>query len=89
MADLNQRHMDRDRTVSAGSATAVTPHDSNDLAAVTRGLYVGGAGTVRVMLERDSVSVDFVGVLAGSVLPLRVGRVLNTGTTASSIVALY
>ena len=89
MAALNERHMDRDRTVSAGSGVAVTPHDSNDLAAVTRGLYVGGAGNLELLLERDTSAVVLVGVIAGSLLPLRVKRVLASSTTATSIVALY
>ncbi len=84
------KHADsRDVTVSAGSAEAVTPDNDTDLTAVTRGLYVGGAGNVRVILDRDSSTVDFVGVVAGSVLPLRIKRVHATGTTATSIVALY
>lgn len=87
---IDHRHMDRrDATVSSGSAAAVTPNDNADLSAVTRGLYVGGAGTVRVTLERDSSSVDIVGAVAGSVLPLRVKKVHSTGTTATSLVALY
>jgi len=89
MADKH-RHMDaRDVTVSAGSAVAVSPSNDTPLTQVTRGLYVGGAGTVRVTLDRDSSSVDFVGVVAGSVLPIRVKQVHATGTDATNIVALY
>ena len=72
----------------ARSAVAVTPHDSNELPLPTRGLYVGGAGNVAVLLSLDTVPVTLVAVPAGSVLPLRVKLVLATGTTATSIVAL-
>lgn len=78
----------RDPTVASGSFSAITPDNSNDIR-VSRGLYIGGAGNIRVTGERDNGTVDFVGVLAGTVLPIRVRRVHATGTTASSIVALY
>jgi len=78
----------RDVTVSAGSAAAVTPNDSVDLAPGVRGLYVGAAGDVTVTLDRDNASVVFTGVLAGTVLPIRAKRV-HTASTASNMVALY
>lgn len=73
---------------SASRAVAVTPHDTNDLANVARALWVGGAGNVAVLLSEDSSAVTFVGVAAGTLLPLRAKRVLSTGTTATSIVAV-
>lgn len=76
-------------TVSAGSAAAVTPNDGADLPATTRGLYVGSGGAVAVILDRDTASVTFTGVNAGTILPIRATRVLSTGTTASAIIALY
>lgn len=72
----------------AASAAAVTPHDTNDLASETRMLYVGGAGAVKVDLV-DTDAVTFAAVPAGTVLPIRVTRVYSTGTTATSIVALW
>lgn len=72
----------------AEKAIAVTPSDGADLATVSRALYVGVAGNVAVILSGDSAAVTFVGVAAGSVLPLRVKRVMSTNTTANSIVAL-
>lgn len=80
--------LDTDFTVSAGRAVAVTPHDTNALARTTRGLYVGGAGDLAVILDSDTVAVTFVGVLAGSVLPIRARIVKSTGTTATYILAL-
>jgi hypothetical protein len=56
----------------------------------TRALYIGGAGTVIVkLLEYPSDSITLTGLNAGSILPVRATRVLLTGTTATSIVALY
>lgn len=77
----------------ARGARAVTPADS-DLThplkmIATRGLYIGTAGNVAVLLLNDADPVTFIGVLAGSILPLRVIQVRTTNTTASNIVALY
>ncbi len=76
----------------AWNAVAVTPADGSDLATVaTRGLYVGGAGDVAVYMSGGdgATAVVFVGVQAGTVLPIRVDRVRSTSTTATSILALY
>jgi hypothetical protein len=73
----------------ATRAVAITPHDSNDLADVTRGLYVGVSGDVRVILAGDTSAVTLTGLAAGMVHPLRVKRVLSTSTTATGIVGLY
>jgi hypothetical protein len=67
----------------ASKAFAITPNDSTDLADVTRGLYTGTGGTIVCILNGDSASVTFTNVPAGTVLPLRVKRVLATGTTSS------
>jgi len=61
--------------------------DSGDMAFVSRALYVGGAGDL-IAVRADGVEVPFVGVPAGTLLPIRAKRVKATGTTATSIVAL-
>lgn len=65
------------------NAVVVSPSDSADLPHMTRALYVGGAGNIRVTLAAGSV-VDFTGLVAGW-HPLRVARVHATGTTATHI----
>ena len=74
---------------SALHAAAVTPHDANEFPVPTKGLYVGGAGNVNVLLAGDTVPVVFVGVGAGTILPVRATKVLSSSTTASNIVRLY
>lgn len=74
---------------SARKLAAVTPHDSNELAFVTKAIYVGGAGNVSVIAADDSTAVTFVGVPAGAILPVRAKIVRATSTTATSIVAMY
>lgn len=86
---LERTDMDRrDPTVSSGSFAAISPNDSQDIL-VTRGIYVGGGGSLRVIGERDTSPTDFLGAVAGSVLPIRVRRVHLSGTTATGLVALY
>lgn len=78
-----------DLTSPAWTAVAVTPADSDLATMPTRGLYVGAAGNVAVVMAGGGSAVTFVGVPAGTFLPLRVDRVNSTNTTATSIVALY
>lgn len=87
---MRDRHYatDKDMSSPAAEAEAVTPDDDNDLAGgVTRALYVGTEGDLAVMTARGNV-VTFRNA-AGGYHPLRVIRVLDTGTTAADIVALY
>ena len=74
----------------AVGGVAVTPSDTQDMAFTARALYVGTAGatgTVKVKAANGDVIV-FVGLAAGSILPVAVLRVYATGTDASNIVAL-
>ena len=74
-------------TSTASNGAAVTPSDSTELAGV-RALYVGVAGNVAVVMA-GGASLTFVGAAAGSILPLRVTKVMSTNTTATNIIALY
>lgn len=72
----------------ATGGEAVTPHDTNELSYATRALWIGGAGNVRVeMLDGQTLTLS--GVQAGTLLPIRVKKVLSTSTTATLIVALW
>jgi hypothetical protein len=68
---------------------AITPDDDTDLTILTRAIYVGVGGNVTARLADDVAEVEFVGVAAGDILPLRVKRLMATGTTATDIVGLY
>ena len=72
----------------AVGAAAVTPSDSADLTTITRALYVGGAGNVKVDMA-DGTTVTFTALAVGIVHPLRVRRVYSTGTTGTLILAIY
>jgi len=72
----------------ATRAYVPTKHDTNDITTVSRGIYVGGSGDVKVKTIGGD-TVTFVGVPAGTVLPVRAKQVFNTGTTATSLLVLY
>ena len=72
-------------TLPATDLFAVTPSDTNDLLVLTRGLYVGVSGDVKVTCMAGNVTT-LVGLAAGVFHPIRVRRVWATGTTATNIV---
>lgn len=67
------------------AAVAVSPDDGADLPMVSRALYLGTAGDLRVTLRRGS-TVTFPAMGAGW-HPIRVRRVHASGTTAGGILA--
>ncbi len=72
----------------AGSAFAITKSDVTVFAQPTRALFIGGAGAVSVRML-DQATVTFAAIPAGTTIPIRVDKVLSTGTDATSIVGLY
>jgi hypothetical protein len=70
------------------NAAEVTPSDSVDLDYVTRGLWCGVAGNVKVtLLSGATVTIDHG---AHALIPIRVTRVWATGTVGTpKIVALW
>lgn len=72
----------------ASNFAPITPNDSTDLTFVTRTIYVGTGGNVAVVGPTGATAV-FKNVFAGASLPIRVSRVLATGTTATDLVALW
>jgi hypothetical protein len=71
----------------ASHGFSVTPSDSALLSETTRGLYVGTAGDIAALMV-SGASIALSSVPAGSLLPLRLTKIMATGTTASGIVAL-
>ena len=72
----------------ACDAFAITPSDTDNLKQVTRALYIGGVGDVKVMMKYGGV-VTFKAVPVASFLPIRVKKVFSTGTTATLILGLF
>jgi len=72
-------------------AVTITPSDSADLVEVPRAIQIhaGTASTpVKVIMQGDTVAVTFQ-LQTGFIFPLRVSRVYATGTSATSVIALY
>lgn len=72
----------------ARGAFEITPSDTVNLPRITRGIYVGGAGNIHVLMENGS-DATFNSVSAGAVYPLCVVKVYSTGTTATNMVGMY
>lgn len=66
---------------------SVTPNDNTDLDPIPRALYVGVTGDL-ALVDVDGTAVTFVAAAVGY-HPLRPRRVKSTGTTATSVVAIY
>lgn len=71
----------------AAHAFAITPQDGADLAETIRAIYCGVGGDLAVQMLSGAV-VTLRNVSPGHILPLRVTRVLQTGTTATDLVGL-
>lgn len=85
MTDAFAQHT-RSLTSPPEHALAIAPADQ-DLAQVTRALYVGVGGDLAVRMQ-DGGSVTLAAVPSGTLLPIRVSRVLPA-STASGIVGLW
>jgi len=66
----------------------VTPSNSADLPNATRAIRADSAGTISCRLVGDDVEVTYT-VSAGEVLPIRVKRIMDTGTTVAVIQGWY
>ncbi len=73
----------------AKNAFAITPNDTNEIQ-VGRALYIGSGGNINVVMANDltNTPVLFKNVPDGTLLPLEVRIVLDTLTTAQSIVSV-
>lgn len=69
------------------SAAAISPHDDNDLANVPREIYVGTGGDITLII--GGTTVVLVNVPDGARLPYRATRVLDSGTDAENMIALW
>ena len=85
MIDTFAKHT-RSLTSPPEHAVTIVPADQ-DLARATRALYVGTGGDLAVRML-DGSSVTLLNVPSGTLLPLRVGRVLPA-STASGIIGLW
>lgn len=88
MPFVNKFDLTADFTAPSPIAVAVTPANATLTNGPPRALYIGVTGDLVVTMPGAAGTVTFAAVPAGSILPIQPIQV-NTGTTASSIVALY
>ena len=69
---------------SATSSGAVTKSDATVLD--FNAIFVGGAGNVSIDHTEGGTAVVYVGVVAGTILPVKGVRVNSTSTTATNMV---
>ena len=69
----------------------ITPNDNTNLPVIPRALHVSGdGGLVNVIAKDDYTNTPVTVYIAqGAVMPIRVKRVLSTGTTATDIRGLW
>jgi hypothetical protein len=72
----------------ARNAAVITPHATDELVNITRGIYVAGGGDLVVRFADGSTDVTIEDVPPGSILPFCVRAVRNT-STATGLIALY
>ena len=65
----------------------IIPDDGTDLQFIPRGIYIGGEGNLTLLTIGGTIGV-FVGLSAGTILPIRAIRVYATGTTATNLLCL-
>ena len=75
-------------TFGAIGGAAVTPADNAKLAKHTRGIYVGVAGDLTVVM-RSGDTLTFSGLVAGVIHPIQAIEIKAAGTTATGIVAVW
>lgn len=66
----------------------VSAHNTNELSISPATIYIGGGGNIAVVTAGGE-TLTFVGVIKGTILPVKVRVVKSTGTTASNLIALY
>lgn len=85
---MSAPYLTADATAPARRAAVITPSDTETFGEPTRFIHVGAAGAVKVDMVGGG-TVTFSGLAAGSRLDVQATRVYATGTTATSLVALY
>lgn len=71
----------------ASHGFSISPNDTTDLPQATRAVYVGADGDLAVVMV-SGATVSFQALMGGTLLPIRVSKVLATGTTAGALVGL-
>lgn len=76
---------------SISSAAAITLGSDVTLTRITRGVYLGVSGNLQVQFvgDPDTNQPVLVGLAAGVWHPMQIQKIINAGTTATSVVVGY
>ena len=86
MADGISKHLKPiDAPAEGGFDIDAAKSNTVNLPSVTRGIYIGSTGNMKIMLYNGDI-VTMKNIQDGSFFPLRALRVYTTGTTATSII---
>jgi len=66
---------------------ALVPHDTNELPAIPKGIYVGTGGQVTLRGVEGAADVVYKNLADGSYINVRAQYVRATGTTATDLIA--
>lgn len=70
---------------SYGGGLTLAVNDNADIAQKIQGIYIGGTGIIVATV--GGVDLTFIGLVAGSILPISPSRI-KTGTTATGLIGL-
>lgn len=76
-------------TEPANGGINITPSDSVILPAGIRALDIGTGGDVALRCPGSNAILIFKNRASGSILPVKTGQVMATGTTATDIIGLF
>lgn len=86
MVDIFASYQDAEGAPSR-APYAITPHDSNALPFIPKGIYVGSGGDVTLRGIDGSADVIYRNLPDASYIAVRASHVRATGTTASALIA--
>jgi hypothetical protein len=87
MTNFSNSTLKKENIEAAFRYSNITPNDTTDIE-LTRAIMVNAEGDV-VVHDSNGNAVTLYGLKVGVIYPFQVKRVLDTGTTATSILAIY
>jgi hypothetical protein len=89
MAGIPQHFTQGPGASPAFDGDPIVPSDTVDLGDAARAIYIGADGNVCLDTLASGTTLTFVGLKAGSILPVAARRVRATLTTATGLIALF
>lgn len=81
--------MSTGKVIPAVKCQSYTPNDNTVFSTPTRGILIQDTGPVAVLLEDDSAPVTIPALAGGIIHPLACKKVLDAGTTATTVILFW